>query len=112
MRCIAGVEQGEPRAVQENPVEVVVVEVFSFLAGITAEVEQTLVFVDFDDATSAERAGGDGVLKLAVPTVEVEVAPATALAPPDQLVAVLQVAHTLGADVGTLEALFNQSCAL
>ena len=83
MGGITRVEESETCTVQEYPVEMVVVEVLAVLTRVATEVEQALVLVHLDDAAGTEGAACDGVLELAVFAVEIEVAPATAFAPPD-----------------------------
>ncbi len=108
MRCVAFIEQRQVAAIEAHPVEVLEVDVLALLAAVAAEPHQALLFIDFDDPARAELAPRDRILELAVETVEVEMRPARALRPPDELLALVEVADALRnhADVG--EALGEQ----
>ncbi len=108
MGPVAGVEEREPGAVEADPVQVLVVDVLSRLPSVGAEPEQPLLLVHFDDAAGAEPARRDGVLELAVQPIQVVVAPAGPLGPPDQLAAIFQVADALSGLVGVVEALRDE----
>jgi len=109
---VAGVHQRQSGSVEEDPVEVLEIDVLSRLAAVPLEVEKALVLVDLYDLAGAKGTRGDGVLELTIDVVEIEVAPPAALRPPDHLVAFLQVAHALGSDVCTDETILEKDLAL
>ena len=87
----ARIQQRQAGAVEMNAVEVLVVDILARLAAVAVEVEQAVLGVDRDDGAGPVTPAGDGVLEFAGAVVEVEMAPAGALRPPDHLVGVFEV---------------------
>ena len=114
-RPVGGITRIEARqagAVEVHAVEMLVVDVLTLLVPVAAEVEPAVFLVDADDAAGPERPGCDRVLQLAVDVVEVVVAPAAALRPPDELFAVLHVANALELQVAVLRSLREEDLDL
>src|SRR5262249_13790661 len=99
-------------AVEMDAIQVLEVDILLRLAGVGLEVEYAVLRVDGNDPAGPEGARRDGVLELAGPVVQVEVAPAAALRPPDHLFRLVEVADRLGLQQGVLEALGEQALGL
>ena len=108
---VALVELLEARAVEVDPVEVRVVGILAGLPAAGREVEDAGLLVDLLDALADELAGRELGLELAVAVIEVVVAPAVALGPPDHLLAAAEEPQVLGLDVG-VEALLDEDLDL
>ncbi len=108
MSRIAAVNDIQTGAFHEDAVEVLVVGVLPGLATVAAEVEQPLLLVDLDDPAGEVGSRRDGVLQLSILPVEIEMSPAGALRPPDQLLAIIQISDALGTDRGRLESFLDQ----
>ena len=96
---VAGVEQGQAGAVQVHAIQVLVVHVLAGFTAISADPHHALLLVERDDAGGAERPLRDRILQLSVGVVQVVVAPAGSLRPPDEALFVLHPAHALGVEV-------------
>ena len=108
VRGVARVEQLEAGAVEADAIEVRVVRVLALLAAAGREVEHARLVVDALDGGGDELAFGDAVLQRAGRrVVEIEVSPAVALGPEDQLGAAVDQAQRLRFDVG-VQPLFDQ----
>src|SRR5687768_5747471 len=81
----ARVQQPQPAAVEVNAVEVQVIRIFVLLTAVGGEIQHTPRFINADNVLAVEGAGSDLVLQVPVPIIEVEMRPAIALAPLDQL---------------------------
>ena len=89
MVSIAGGQVRQIAAVEADAVEVVVVDVLAGFAGVAEEVHEPILGVDFHDPARPPFPGRDRVLEFAVAVVQVEVAPARSLRPPDHLIGFL-----------------------
>ena len=105
----ARVQEGQAGPVEVHAVEVLVVDVLLRLAGVGGEVEEPVIGVDLDDVRRAVGARRDGVLELAVAVVQVEVAPAGPLRPPDHLAGLVEVARRLELQGRVLEPLADET---
>ncbi len=111
VRGVALVELPQARAVEADPVEVGVVGVLAGLPAAGQEVEGAGLLVDLHDALADELARGQLGLELAVAVVEVVVAPAVALGPPQHLFAAAEEPQVLVFDVG-VQALLDEDLDL
>src|SRR5581483_5736243 len=99
VRGVAGVKELHAVAVEAGAIEMHVVGVLTvFMAG-GGEKNLAGFFVDVGNVLGDELALGDLILEGAVGIVEVELAPAITLAPPDQLGAVVNDAERFGFDI-------------
>ncbi len=101
LRRVAGGEELHARAVETDPVEVRVIRVFALLAAGGGEVDHARLLVDALERGRDELAFREPVLERAGGgVIEIEVAPAVALRPEDQLRSVAGEAERFGLDVG------------
>src|SRR5688572_9370743 len=102
------VYQREARSVGVHAVEVTVVDVLAGLATHAADKNDTAGRIDLDDLVGPPRTRRERALECAVVVVEVVMAPAGALGPPDDVTARLRVSHRLGLEVRALDGLRDQ----
>jgi hypothetical protein len=108
---VALVQLFEARAVQVDTVEMRVVGVLGRLPAAGREVDDAGPLVDLLDPLADELARGELGLELALAVVEVVVAPAVALGPPDHLLSAAEEAQGLEIDVG-VETLLDKDLDL
>jgi hypothetical protein len=97
---VALVELFQARAVQVDPIEVGEVGVFAGLPAAGGEVEDAGLFVHLDGPLADELAGRELRLELALAVIEIIMAPAVPLGPPDDLLAAAEEARRLDLDIG------------